>query len=253
MTRFRTLILAALCAVMLSACPAEKPIEPAINKAAVPAPPVEVTRVPVPRPEPVPMPQPSTRPPLVAAPAPEPAAEIRDTYTGPGVRYRALIVRESQFRFGIPAPAPVIAAQIQQESAWRPDARSPVGAQGLMQFMPATSRWVDTLTAFGTLDPFNPTWSIRAGVWYDRWIYERVKVFDTECDRWKFTLAGYNGGPGRINQRQRLSAAPGSWAATGYINPGILASNQRENQEYPERIIHRHQPQFAAWGRTVCV
>ncbi len=173
-------------------------------------------------------------------------------YDGPGVKYRSLIVREAQFRFGIPAPAPVIAAQIQQESAWRPDARSPVGAQGLMQFMPATARWVDTLTAFGALDPFNPTWSIRAGVWYDRWIYDRIRRFDSECDRWHFTLASYNGGLGWTYKRQGLSVSPGNWAATGTINPGITPGNQRENQHYSERILMRHQAQFAAWGRMVC-
>lgn len=35
-------------------------------------------------------------------------------------------------------PAPVIAAQIQTESAWNPRAVSPVGAQGIAQFMPDT-------------------------------------------------------------------------------------------------------------------
>jgi len=35
-------------------------------------------------------------------------------------------------------PAPVIAAQVQTESAWNPRAVSPVGAQGIAQFMPAT-------------------------------------------------------------------------------------------------------------------
>ncbi len=35
-------------------------------------------------------------------------------------------------------PAPVIAAQVQTESAWDPRAVSPVGAQGIAQFMPAT-------------------------------------------------------------------------------------------------------------------
>ena len=171
----------------------------------------------------------------------------------PSEQYRAHVVRESQFRFGIPAPAPVIAAQIHQESAWNPMAKSPVGAQGLMQFMPATSTWASTAAGFGSVDPFNPLWSIRAGVWYDRWLYDRVKNAASECDRWHFVLSAYNGGLGYVYKRQKLSAEPGVYAVTGYINPGITAPNQHENQSYGPRILSRHQPIYRNWGKTVCL
>lgn len=115
--------------------------------------------------------------------------------------YRGQIVRETQFRFGIPAPAPVIAGQVYQESHFNPLARSPVGAQGLMQFMPATAQWSETVNHWGTVDPFNPAWSIRAGVWYDRFLYDRVRLYATECDRWLFALSGYNGGLGYVYKR----------------------------------------------------
>lgn len=170
----------------------------------------------------------------------------------PADQYRAQIIREAQFRFGVPAPAPVIAGQVQQESAWNPAARSRVGAAGLMQFMPATSQWAATAGAFGSVDPYNPVWSIRAGVWYDRWLYDRIKA-DTECDRWMFTLASYNGGLGRVYKRQSMSIYPGQWSATGYINPGISAGSQHENQSYGPRIMQRHQPAFKAWGKTLCL
>ena len=170
----------------------------------------------------------------------------------PGEAYRFQIQREAQFRFGIPAPTPVIAAQIQQESAWNPLARSQVGAQGLMQFMPATAAWANTAAGFGSVDPLNPAWSIRAGVWYDRWLYERIKA-DTECDRWHFALSAYNGGLGYVYKRQKLSSEPGLWAQTGTINPGIHLANQRENESYAPRILYRHQPGFKTWGRTVCL
>jgi soluble lytic murein transglycosylase-like protein len=167
-------------------------------------------------------------------------------------QYRAQITREAQFRFGIPAPVPAIAAQITQESGWNPTAQSRVGAQGLMQFMPTTSKWAATAGAFGTVDPLNPAWSIRAGVWYDRWLYERVKA-NTDCDRWMFTLSSYNGGLGYVYRRQKASSAPGDWNPTGSINPGITPANQIENQSYGPRILLKHQPAFVAWGKPTCL
>lgn len=175
------------------------------------------------------------------------------TLAAPGDAYRLQITREAQFRFGIPAPVPAIAAQVQQESAWNPRARSRVGAQGLMQFMPATSQWAATAGAFGSVDPFNPAWSIRAGIWYDRWIYERIRTYDTDCDRWMFTLSSYNGGLGYVYKRQKRSSAPGKWNLTGTINPGITPANQAENQSYAPKILLKHQRAFIAWGRPVCL
>ena len=169
-----------------------------------------------------------------------------------GDPYRATITRESQMRFGIPAPVPVIAGQIQQESGWNPAAKSRTGAAGLMQFMPGTSAWAETVNHWGVVDPTNPLWSIRAGVWYDRWLYDRIKA-NSECDRWHFALSSYNGGLGYVYKRQKLSADPGSWAATGGINPGIHPSNQVENQTYSPRILLHHQPQFKSWGKPACL
>ncbi|CAG2132427.1 transglycosylase SLT domain-containing protein [Cupriavidus numazuensis] len=166
-------------------------------------------------------------------------------------QYRQAIARETAFRFGATGPVPVIAAQIMQESKFNPLARSQVGAQGLMQFMPATATWAGQAGVDGPVQPLNPQWSIRAGVWYDRWLYDRVKTAATECDRWAFVLSSYNGGLGYVYKRQKLSAAPGSWPVTGQINPGIHPANQRENADYPLQILGRWQPLFTTWGRPV--
>lgn len=169
-----------------------------------------------------------------------------------GEAYRPQITREAQLRFGIPAPVPAIAAQIQQESAWNPLAKSYVGAAGLMQFMPSTAQWAALQGGFGAVDAFNPAWSIRAGVWYDRWLYDRV-AGNTDCDRWHFALSSYNGGLGWVNRRKAKSPDPGSWPVTGVINPGITPANQHENQTYSERILYKHQPMFKAWGKSTCL
>src|SRR5690348_14247105 len=51
-------------------------------------------------------------------------------------RYEALVARAGSMCAA--APPAVIAAQIQQESNWNPNAVSPAGAQGISQFLPST-------------------------------------------------------------------------------------------------------------------
>jgi soluble lytic murein transglycosylase-like protein len=159
----------------------------------------------------------------------------------------------SQFYFGVPAPVPVITAQIAQESRFDPDARSPVGAMGIMQFMPGTAKWAAQAGGFGIAAPLDPSWAIKAGVWYDRFLYDRVQAPKTPCDRWLFTLSAYNGGEKRVRDRQAQSVDPGSWAATGNINPGISAGNQSENAQYGPRIVYVLQPRFTTLGQPVCI
>jgi hypothetical protein len=66
-------------------------------------------------------------------------------------------------------------------------------------------------------------------------------------------LSAYNGGLGYVYKRQKLSITPTNWQATGHLNPGITAANQRENEEYPLRILFKHQPKFQSWGHSVCL
>src|SRR5207245_2806769 len=56
----------------------------------------------------------------------------------------------------------LVRAVVQVESGYNPAARSPKGALGLMQLMPAT------VQQFGVKNPFNPLENVRAGVAYLR-------------------------------------------------------------------------------------
>ncbi len=69
--------------------------------------------------------------------------------------YEGLVVRAAQTCPGITAP--LLAAQLEAESGWNPQATSPVGAQGLAQFMPATwaGEGIDG-DGDGRRDPFTP-------------------------------------------------------------------------------------------------
>lgn len=167
--------------------------------------------------------------------------------------YRDNLIREARFVLGLDAPVPMMAGQVHQESGWRAGAKSAY-ASGLTQFTPATARWiVEVFPALGSAAPLNPQWAIRAMVAYDNLLYKGQTQFASECDRWAFSLSDYNGGAGRRRARQRLSGSPEDFMTTSLINPGISEGNQRENQEYPRRILFRWQPVYAGWGgKKVC-
>lgn len=164
---------------------------------------------------------------------------------------RGPLVRETQLRFGIPAPAAVVAAQIAQESAFDPRAQSPVGARGLLQFMPKTASWAQSYVGVGS--PDDPMWSLRAGVWYMRWLYDRVK-YPSECHQWGAALSGYNGGIGWHARRQANASDPRDfWHSVRTVNPGVSPASQRENEQYSYRIVFVLQPHFARLGgRMIC-
>jgi soluble lytic murein transglycosylase-like protein len=165
--------------------------------------------------------------------------------------YRVVLTMRAEEYFGFPAPVPLFAAQMRQESGFRPDAVSSAGARGLFQFMPTTAAWAADSAGFKPAAPNDANWSIRAGVWYMRFLYDRVQAA-TPCDRWAFSLSAYNGGLGRVQQRQALSSKPLDWVTTSVVNPGIAPVNQTQNEDYPFNIIWRWQPDYRTLGRMVC-
>ncbi|KPK51583.1 MAG: lytic transglycosylase [Myxococcales bacterium SG8_38_1] len=99
----------------------------------------------------------------------------------------------------------MLAAQGFQESRLRQDARSPVGAIGVMQIMPATG----TELKVGDIRILEP--NIHAGAKYmDRLMttYFSDARFN-EQNRTLFALASYNAGPGRIVQLRKLAQKRG--------------------------------------------
>ncbi len=156
--------------------------------------------------------------------------------------------------WGPKAPIASFAGQIHQESGWRPDAKSPVGALGLTQFMPTTATWISKLypNELGDNAPGNPMWALRALVKYDKWLYDRVKG-ENQCERMAYALSAYNGGIGYVFKRQKLSPQPCiCFGVTCEINPGITPANQRENAHYPKRILKELEPRYKSWGNGSC-
>jgi hypothetical protein len=175
-------------------------------------------------------------------------------------QYRRTLVRAAHAEWGLDAPIATLAGQVHQESRWRSNARSPVGAQGLAQFMPATADWMAQLypNSLGPAQPFNPGWALRALVTYDRWLYARNQA-SSDCDRWAFVLSAYNGGQGWVNRDRVLASAKGAdklawFDSVERFNAGRSAANFRENRHYPRAILLRWEPLYAAagWGNGIC-
>lgn len=174
------------------------------------------------------------------------------------LKYRSDVIRSARVDWGLNAPVADFAAQLQQESGWNPAARSPVGAQGLAQFMPSTADWIAGLMPhLASREPYNPGWAIRALVSYDRWLWSRVAVPDG-CERMAMTLSAYNGGLGWVNRDRRLARTRGlddaRWfGAVETVNAGRSAANWRENRHYPQRILRELAPRYLSWGGANCV
>jgi soluble lytic murein transglycosylase-like protein len=92
-------------------------------------------------------------------------------------------VAELAERFDL-SPA-LIEALVWQESRWRADAVSPVGARGLAQLMPGTARDLG-------VDPRDPFANLEGGA---RYLREQLDRFDGNLEK---ALAAYNAGPGRV-------------------------------------------------------
>lgn len=183
------------------------------------------------------------------------AAELQPNAVPPAAQaYKAPLRREAQRIWGLGAPVATFAAQVHQESHWRADARSAVGASGLVQVMPATADWLGRINPdLAEPAPLNPTWALRALVSYDLWLWQRVKAADDDCQHMAYVLSAYNGGLGWVYKRQRLSSQPGiCMGETCRINPGVSPASQQENQRYPELILLRYELIYQPWGARSC-
>jgi soluble lytic murein transglycosylase-like protein len=88
----------------------------------------------------------------------------------------------------------LVHAVIQVESAYQPRARSPKGAIGLMQVMPATAR------QYGVTNPYDPAANIEAGIRHLKSLLERLPL--------ALALAAYNSGEATVERFRGIPPYP---------------------------------------------
>lgn len=171
--------------------------------------------------------------------------------------YRHRVEQATARAWGVHGSSARLAAQLHQESGFRADARSPVGARGIAQFMPKTATWIATVfpSDLAGFDPWNPQQAILAAALYDRWLLDRVAAYDgrsiSECSRWAFAFRAYNGGEGALNKERALARKAGAdandWATVARYRARAEWAH-RENVNYPRRILLTLEPAYLAAG-----
>lgn len=93
--------------------------------------------------------------------------------------------------------APLILAIVREESYFNPEARSAVGAAGLMQLMPSTAREIASkynIDIDSVTDLLNPELNIKLGNYYYAELKSMLNGLDIS------SVAAYNGGIGSVNK-----------------------------------------------------
>jgi len=130
-------------------------------------------------------------------PEPEPVA-VAKAQDVAAVPYGAIIDKVSAEQ---DVPVKLVRALIQVESAYQERARSPKGAMGLMQLMPATAR------QYAVVDPYDPASNIEAGVKHLKSLLQRLPV--------ALALAAYNAGEAAV---QRFNGIPPYAETRNYVS-----------------------------------
>jgi len=121
-----------------------------------------------------------------------------------------------------------------QESRLDQDVKSPVGAIGVMQVMPATGKDLNV----GDITQLEP--NIHAGVKYIRFMmkqyYENEPM--NSLDKGLFAFASYNAGPGKISQLRSQAAERGLDPNKWFNNVEVVAAEKigRETVQYVSNI-----------------
>ena len=134
-----------------------------------------------------------------------------------------------------------------QESAFDQDARSPVGAVGVMQILPSTA--ADRRVNIDEIHVLEN--NVHAGTKYLSVLRDHYFSDDSldEAERMLFTMAGYNAGPNRINRLRRVAAARGLDPNVWFNNVELVVAAQVGNE--PVDYVGNIYRYYIAYSRAI--
>lgn len=113
------------------------------------------------------------------------AEKVKEEFFAKEVPFGSIIYKEARKNNLRPE---LVAAVVKTESRFIPTARSGAGAQGLMQLVPKTGRWM------GATNLMNPADNVKAGAKYLKYLHGR---FDGDE---RMMIAAYNAGEGNVKK-----------------------------------------------------
>ncbi len=131
-------------------------------------------------------------------------------------------------------------AQAVAESRLQADAKSRVGAVGVMQIMPRTFDEIRKRHPVIKGTRYQPRWNIAAGIYYDRQLWNTWKAERPFRDRLNFTFGAFNAGKGNIIKAQKAAARdglnPNLWPSIEKKLPKVTGKHSRETIGYVRKI-----------------
>jgi len=154
-------------------------------------------------------------------------------------RYDEYFRKYSKRYFGVGFDWKIFKAQAMAESNLSPDARSWVGAIGIMQLIPSTFKEIQSINPdFNNIN--DPRWNIAAGIYYNRNLWWAWTDPQTTQDKLCFMFGSYNAGIGTIsrakNKARETQLDHTVWESIESVAPTMRGWRYRETLGYIEKI-----------------
>jgi soluble lytic murein transglycosylase-like protein len=154
-------------------------------------------------------------------------------------RYDDTFRKYSQQFFGPGYDWRVFKAQAMAESNIDMNAKSWVGARGIMQLMPSTFSEIRSKNP-EIVSINKPEWNIAAGIYYDRQLWKQWTEQQGEEGQVPFMFGSYNAGRGTLLRAQDVARVrtldPIIWLSIQTVAPDVPRWRHEETLAYVERI-----------------